>query len=326
MREIRDILRLYERHRGEPFVLATLVATRGSSYRRPGARMLICGDGKTAGSLSGGCLEEEVVRRAADVRRDGEPVLMTFDTRLRFGCNGSIDIFVEAPRPDFLQELCTNFSERRSSRCVTVFPGEGVRRNLDGFKPSRSPGPEAGIGTRIVRHDAIVPQDSFVQEIEPAIRLLVFGEGPDSAPLRALGEILGWEVLECNQPTDVAAHVDSRTAAIVKSHNYGRDFAVLCQLVKLDLPYVGLLGPRKRRDQLLNAVLDEGIAIDAEVFAPAGLDLGAETPEELALALVSEIQAVLAGASGEPLRDRKAPIHGWNVVRRPVTECATSAP
>jgi xanthine dehydrogenase accessory factor len=115
----------------------------------------------------------------------------------------------------------------------------------------------------------------------------------------------------------------------VKSHNYGRDFAALCQLLKLDLLYVGLLGPRKRRDQLLNAVLDEGIAIDADVFAPAGLDLGAETPEELALALVAEIQATFAGASAESLRHRKAPIHGWNLVRRPAVpekECATSAP
>src|SRR2546421_11777003 len=146
-------------------------------------------------------------------------------------------------------------------------------------------------------------------------------------PLRAFAEILGWEVFEIDQPADLASHSDSRTAAIVKSHNYGRDFAALCQLLKLDLRYVGLLGPRKRRDQLLNAVLDEGIAIDAEGFAPAGLDLGAETPEELALALVSEIQATFAGASAESLRDRKAPIHGWNIVRRQRAEtCATSAP
>jgi xanthine/CO dehydrogenase XdhC/CoxF family maturation factor len=147
-------------------------------------------------------------------------------------------------------------------------------------------------------------------------------------PLRAFAEILGWEVFEIEQPADLASKVDNRTAAIVKSHNYGRDFAALCELLKLDLPYVGLLGPRKRRDQLLNAVLDQGIAIDAEVFAPAGLDLGAETPEELALALVSEIQATFAGATAASLRNRKAPIHGWNVVREraPVTaeECPTS--
>src|SRR3954452_24893987 len=310
MREIREIVKLCALRAGEPLALATLVAARGSSYRRPGARMLICADGTTAGSLSGGCLEEEVGRRALDLMHDGTPMLMSFDTRLRFGCNGSIDIFVEPAREDFLSELAANFSERRSCRAVTVFAGDDL-------------------GTRLVRPDAVIPGGAFVQEIEPAIRLLIFGEGPDSLPIRAFAEILGWEVFEIDQAAELASRADSRTAAIVKSHNYGRDFAALCTLLKLDLAYVGLLGPRKRRDQLLNAVLDEGIAIDAEVFAPAGLDLGAETPEELALALVAEVQATFAGATAARLRDRKAPIHGWNVVRRlavTAKECATSAP
>src|SRR3954467_10857241 len=105
MREIREIVELCALRPGEPLALATLVAARGSSYRRPGARMLICADGTTAGSLSGGCLEEEVVRRAVEVMRTGEPALMTFDTRLRYGCNGSIDIFVEVARADFLRHL-----------------------------------------------------------------------------------------------------------------------------------------------------------------------------------------------------------------------------
>lgn len=311
MREIRDILRLFELHRGAPFALATLVRTHGSSYRRPGARMLICADGTTGGSLSGGCLEGEVARQGQEVMRDGRPLLMNFDTRLRFGCNGSIDIFVEAVRDDFLVELAANSAERRSGRAATVFAGSDK------------------LGTRFVRRDEQFPAGAFVHEIEPVIRLLIFGEGPDSAPLRMFAEILGWEVVEVDQPVELPALVDARTAAIVKSHNYGRDFAALCQLLKLDLPYVGLLGPRKRREQLLNAVLDEGIAIAADVFAPAGLDLGAETPEELALALVSEIQAVFTGASAESLRDRKAPIHGWNIVSPPlmsVEKCAASAP
>jgi xanthine/CO dehydrogenase XdhC/CoxF family maturation factor len=312
MREIRDILRLFELHRGQPFALSTLVRTHGSSYRRPGARMLICADGVTAGSLSGGCLEEEVACRAPEVMREGTPGLMSFDTRLRFGCNGNIEVFVERVQENFLAELAKNFAERRSCRAMTIFAGSSEH------------------GTRFARRDTQIPEGAFVQEIEPAIRLLIFGEGPDSTSLRAFAEILGWEVIEIDQPAELSNHADARTAAIVKSHNYGRDFAALCHLLKLDLPYVGLLGPRKRRDQLLNAVLDEGIALNAEVFAPAGLDLGAETPEELALALVSEIQAVFAGASAESLRDRKAPIHGWNVVRRPVPApaetCATSAP
>jgi xanthine/CO dehydrogenase XdhC/CoxF family maturation factor len=310
MREIRDILRLFELHRGERFGLATLVRSKGSSYRRPGARMLICADGATAGSLSGGCLEEEVAQRALDVMGSGAPSLMSFDTRLRFGCNGSIDVFVERLREDLLPQLTINFVERRTCRIATIFAG-----------------PDEDLGTRIVRGDAVASAPAFVQELQPAIRLLIFGEGPDSLPMRAFAEILGWGVVEIEQPAELPNHADSRTAAIVKSHNYGRDFAALCHLLKLNLPYVGLLGPRKRRDQLLNAALDEGIAIGAEIFAPAGLDLGAETPEELALALIAEIQTVFAGATAESLRDRKAPIHGWNVVRRqPIEEWQTSAP
>jgi xanthine/CO dehydrogenase XdhC/CoxF family maturation factor len=311
VKEIRDIVRFQEFHRGERMALATLVAARGSSYRRPGARMLFSADGSAAGSLSGGCLEEDVARRAIDVLHTGKPARMTFDTRLRFGCNGSIDVFVERVQEDFLGQLAANFAERRRCRVMTVQAGEDS-------------------GTRIVRDDDPIPVGAFLQEIEPVIRLLIFGEGPDSLPLRAFAEILGWEVFEIDQPNDLAGQADNRTAVIVKSHNYGRDFAALCQALKLDLPYVGLLGPRKRRDQLLNAVLDQGIAIDADTFAPAGLDLGAETPEEIALALISEIQAVFAGASAESLRDRKTPIHGWNLFPKPARvtaeECATSAP
>lgn len=313
MREIRDIIREWERHRGEPLALATLVRAKGSSYRRPGARMLVCPDGAMVGSLSGGCLEEEVARQAFEVMNTGAPSLMSFDTRLRFGCNGSIDVFVEAVRDDVLAELAAHFESRRSCRVLTRFEGE-----------------KANLGTRLVALDEQIPAGGFVQEVEPPIRLMIFGDGPDSIPLRAFADILGWDVIEVDQAVDLPTRLDERTAAIVKSHNYGRDFAALRHLLTLELPYVGLLGPRQRRDQLLNAVLDSGVPVDAEVFAPAGLDLGAETPEEIALALVCEIQAVLAGASAEPLRERKAPIHGWNIVRKPAPAppeaCPTPAP
>jgi xanthine/CO dehydrogenase XdhC/CoxF family maturation factor len=313
MKEIRDIIREWGRHRGQQLALATLVRAQGSSYRRPGARMLVCSDGTTVGSLSGGCLEEEVAHRAFEVMRTATPSLMSFDTRLRFGCNGSIEVFVEAARESFLSELAVAFRERRSCRAATVFEGEAEE-----------------LGTRLLPVDAEIPAGAFVQEVEPSIQLLIFGEGPDSIPLRAFAEILGWDVIELEQAADLPSRLDERTAAIVKSHNYGRDFAALRHLLALELPYVGLLGPRKRRDQLLHAVLESGISIDADVFAPAGLDLGAETPEEIALALISEIQAVFAGGSAESLRDRKAPIHGWNIVRTrvsaPAEACPTSVP
>ena len=313
MKEIVDIIEEWKRHRGEPLALATLVRAQGSSYRRPGARMLICSDGTAAGSLSGGCLEEEVARRAFEVLRTGVPSLMSFDTRLRFGCNGTIEIFVETVRESFLADVAANVGERRLCRAVTVFAGE-----------------ENELGSRILSAGEEAPAGAFIQEIKPLVQLLIFGDGPDSTPLRSFAEILGWSIIEADQVSDLPARADARTAAVIKSHNYGRDFAALQHLLQLNLPYVGLLGPRKRRGQLVNALLDAGVSLDAELFAPAGFDLGAETPEEIALAIISEIQTVFAEASGESLRERQAPIHGWNLVRKPVAmpaeACPTSAP
>jgi xanthine/CO dehydrogenase XdhC/CoxF family maturation factor len=123
-----------------------------------------------------------------------------------------------------------------------------------------------------------------------------------------LANSLAWETFEVAHVNELWIEPDEWTAAIVKSHNYGRDFAALQKLVPLDLRYVGLIGPRKRRNQLLGDLLDLGVTINAG-FAPAGLDLGAETPEEIALAIVSEIQRVFGGGSGDSLRERKKPMH-----------------
>src|SRR5437660_12880933 len=102
MKDIYDAVREFRKRRGERFALATLVRTQGSSYRRPGARMLICEDGLTIGSFSGGCLEDEVALCARAVLESGEPALMSFDTRRRFGCHGKIDIYIERVAENFL--------------------------------------------------------------------------------------------------------------------------------------------------------------------------------------------------------------------------------
>jgi xanthine/CO dehydrogenase XdhC/CoxF family maturation factor len=309
VKELADIISAWQCRRGERLALATLVRARGSSYRRPGARMLVCADGTTVGSLSGGCLEEEVAGRAREVMRSGAPALMAFDTRRRFGCNGAIEILVEAAREEFLAELADSFRQRRRITAVTGFEGDG----------------SDALGTRILSPDETAPAGSFVQEIAPPIQLVIFGEGPDSAPLRSFAQILGWPVIETDRAENLPLDLDARTAAIVKSHNYGRDFTALQRLLQLDLRYVGLLGPRKRRDQLLGDLLDVGVPLNAELFSPAGFDLRAETPQEIALAIVAEIQVAFAESSGESLRDRKAPIHGWNVAPARTTECETSA-
>jgi xanthine dehydrogenase accessory factor len=186
------------------------------------------------------------------------------------------------------------------------------------FAITRFSGNESG--TRILGFDHDQEEEhkgKLIQKIHPTVRLLIFGEGPDSRPLHSLGNLLGWEVNENVALTSIEP--DQWTAAIVKSHNYGRDFAALQGLLPLNLRYVGLIGPRKRRNQLVSDLLELGVTINAGFFAPAGLDLGAETPEEIALAIVSEIQRVFAGASGESLRERKISIH------RPLEFAETSA-
>ena len=302
MKDIYDILRERKKRREEQLALATIVRAEGSSYRRPGARMLICENGTTVGSLSAGCLEQEVALHARDVLRTGQPVLMSFDTRKRFGCAGKIDIFIEYATENFLFGIAKSLDARRSCCAITRFGDDET-------------------GSRIVQGDYKHPtsrsygaasehEHELIQKIHPPIRLMLLGEGPDSAPLHSLADSLGWQTVEIATANELPRVSDEWTAAIVKSHSYGQDFAALQKLLPLELRYVGLIGPRRRRNQLLSDLLDLGVTINAGFFAPAGLDLGAETPEEIALTVVSEVQLVFAGASGESLRDRKVWIHG----------------
>lgn len=291
MKEIRDIISTFEARAGEPCALATLVRARGSSYRRPGARMLIARDRSTVGALSGGCLEEEVAERAQEVIATGTPVLLSFDTRLRYGCNGAIDIFVEKVDPVVLDELAAAQRARRLTWLATVFENS------------------ESLGSRFLASPADAPENAFVQMIPPPLRLVLVGAGPDSPPLRELATVLGWTVIEAEEASALPNEFDDWTAVVVKTHNYGRDYAALEKLLPLGLRYLALLGPRRRRDQLLHQLLEAGLHARSELFSPAGLDLGAESPEEIALAIVAEIQTVFARANAESLRERKRPIH-----------------
>jgi xanthine dehydrogenase accessory factor len=218
---------------------------------------------------------------------------MSFDTRKRFGCAGKIDIFIECAAENFFVDLAENLDARRCCAAITRFAGDKAGTRIQGFDYEHD-------------HDH---EHELIQRIHPPVRLVIFGGGQDSAPLHLLANSLGWHTFEIIDANPLPFEPDEWTAAIVKSHNYGRDFAVLRTLLPFELRYVGLVGPRKRRNQLLSDLLDLGLTINAGFFAPAGLDLGAETPEEIALAIVSEIQRVFAATSGESLRDRKVPIH-----------------
>ena len=285
MREVREILRFWEARRGQPLALATLVAAQGSSYRRPGARMVVDSAGAAVGGVSAGCIEEEVIACAQEVLHAGVPQLMTFDTRLRFGCHGTIQILVEVVAHEMMTELSDRLAQRQSCRLETAAHGDAR-------------------GTRIAAFEA--DEGSFVQTIEPVLRLILVGDSADTVALHAQAALLGWEVWHVDAAPDV---IDDRTAVVVATHNFGRDCAALRDLLPTALRYVGLVGSRRRRDDILFDVMGSGITTRAGLFAPAGLHIGADSPEEIALSIVTEIQCVFGGGTAEPLRHRRAPIH-----------------
>ncbi len=214
---------------------------------------------------------------------------MAFDTRRRFGCNGALEILVERVSEPFLAELAAHFHGRHPCRIATTFAGER--------------------GSRFVGTGNVAAPGELLQVVEPPPQLLIIGLGPDSVPLSAIADTLGWMVRPMESAGELDGPYDRWTAAVVKTHNYGRDFAALRTLLPLDLSYIGLIGPRARREQLIGDLLDTGVVAGENLFAPAGLDLGGDSPEVIALAIVAEIQAVFAAGSRQSLRDRKAPIH-----------------
>jgi xanthine/CO dehydrogenase XdhC/CoxF family maturation factor len=302
MKALKQILRRAIAERSQPWALATLVRTRGSTYRKPGARLLVDARGDTLGVLSGGCLEEEIGRRGLAGIASGVPELVTFDTRLLYGCDGFVEILVEKiPAAEMGGNFLTLLAEKLARRELCH-----VRTRFEGEKPGSEP----------LLGDALVVEQpgTFIHAIQSPIRLLDFGNGPEVAPIQAFADGLGWFVEPLPHPSALPEDFvpDAQTAALIMTHNFGRDLAALDRLLPLQLPYVGLLRPRKRHGELL-AQFQDYRELDPSwienLHAPAGLDIGSEAPEEIALSIVSEVAAVLAKRRGGFLRDRLRSIH-----------------
>lgn len=350
--------------RGEEAVLATVVRVKGSAYRRPGARMLILPDGKREGSISGGCLEGDVSKKAWWLTETGRPALRTYDTtsdedavwEFGLGCNGVVDVLLErlggdSPR-ESVELLATCRRERRTGVMVTIirapdgidaqtgdrlllFPSGQMQDTL------RDPDLRTALGREAIaameeRRSSVVqvntafgPVEAFVEAIVPPLPLLIFGAGHDAMPLVRLAKELGWNVTLADGrpayarrerfpladsvvPTPASApldgvSVDPFAVAVVMNHEYAQDRAVLGELRPYNLRYVGVLGPRARTEKML---ADLGLTTeDLNLHAPVGLDIGADTPEGIALSIVAEIQASLSGRPGSSLRTRAGSIN-----------------
>jgi len=313
-------------------VLATLVTVAGSSYRRPGARLLLTADGHRIGSISGGCLEEDLLARARRVAATGRAELATYDTTsendlvwgVGLGCHGVVQLLLEKlpPAPRWAAVLAENLHSHQPTTLAVVW---------------RSSDP-ALIGTHLASELPVPPADGgvFLDIVPPPVPLVVFGAGDDAQPLVRFAKELGWHVTIADPRPDFAAASRFPTAdaicvgpatelvarvpppadalAMVMTHHYVHDVPLLRDLLPRPLAYLGLLGPRQRAEKILSDVARDGLMLTtdqrARLHAPAGLDLGADTPEEVALSILAEMRATLATRDARPLRERQKPIHG----------------
>ena len=369
-KEIRNILNAHKLalQEGRQSALATVVHVEGSSYRRPGARMLIEDNGQLTGAISGGCLEGDALRKALLVMNEEKSRLVTYDTMddddvkfgVGLGCNGIIQVLIEPineKNPNNpIQFLKTINEKRQQSVLVTLFSLENKKDPQYGtcllLKEDQTIIDTTPVLKDVLIHDAeetMINQVSsfknyisnehnltaFIEVIQPPVSVIIIGAGNDVMPLVDIAGILGWETtvidgranyakkerfasacqVLVSKPEQVLDQIemDERTVFLLMTHNYNYDKAMLKQLLQKNVTYVGMLGPKKKRERILNEFKDEGLAFTEQqlsiLHSPVGLDIGAETSEEIAVSILAEIKAFFANKDVQSLRKIKEVIH-----------------
>jgi xanthine dehydrogenase accessory factor len=375
MKEINDIIRAYETAcaAGKKAALATVVHVEGSSYRRPGARMLVTDDGMLTGTISGGCLEGDALRKALLAIKEQKNKLVTYDTSdeedarfgVQLGCNGIVHILFEPifdDNPDNpIQLLKRVAAQRQTAVLVSLFslenkglqPGLCMLQIATQCWVSASSGLStdilADLQSRLVeaysQHKSITKQyaggllTAYIELLQSPVSLIICGAGNDAIPVVQVANLIGFDatIIDGRQthanlqrfPTANAIIVskaeqalaqvglDERTAWVLMTHNYNYDLEVLTQLLETNCRYIGILGPKKKLQRMLDEVAGKGILLTEEklnkIYSPVGLDLGAETAEEIAISIIAEVKAVFTGRGGQSLRDKEEAIHSRDV-------------
>jgi len=344
------LLDFYRTHRDEEFlVLVTIIATVGSTYRKPGAMMLIARDGGYEGLISGGCLEADLLHHAAEVFDSGTPRRVSYDMHagddlvwsLGLGCDGVIHLLLQRLERESSFALLDQLVQAQANRygcllALATLAGDPVAVGSHAFLDSAGTarGDPSLLGVlqelsepwpdwrfRTVPCGNAATGEAIVVHLPPTPRVLICGAGPDAVPLARLLTELGWEVViadhrpafaranrfppRCTvlqtRPETLAEAMapGSVDAAVVMSHHLENDAAYLACLAPHEIPYVGVLGPRARR---LRLAKQSGFS-DRLIFGPVGLDIGAELPASIALAIAAEIHAVLNGREGRSLTE-----------------------
>ena len=372
MKEIRAIIAAYTqaRHAGLQLALATVVHVEGSSYRKPGARMLVTEEGEFTGAISGGCLEGDALRKALLAIMQRKNKLVTYDTSrdelalgLQLGCNGMVHIlfeYVDPTDPYNPVELliASQDAKRKPTLFTTLFsldsyavqPGS-LLYAVGSEKPVCHPEWQQQLPEALcldVQQALASGQSScqqyrlgeqlyygFLELIEAPIALILVGAGNDALPVATFAEQLGWEITLVDGRKTHANNkrfpfvsniivagpdeameqlvLDERSAVVLMTHNYAFDKAMLGLLQDQPCAYIGSLGPQKKLHKMFADLAAEGTpvseAAQAKIYGPIGLDIGADTPEEVALSIIAEIKACMQGKTLPSLKFKEGPIH-----------------
>jgi xanthine dehydrogenase accessory factor len=337
--------------------MATLTRTRGSTFRRPGTRMLVLGDGSVVCELSGGCPQRDIVNRALDVMASGEPRLVRYneesglDVLIEMGCGGELEVFIEpllsTHDTDFIDTLSRCLDARMNIHLATLFaiddkpamPGRlawnetGVLHDsiqdaeLVSSIIAQTPPASARRARTLTLPSTRGITDILIETISPPHALVVIGSSAAARALLPLASALGWQTTlvdsdparlqiadlpaglhtVCSTPANLpdALPLDEHSSVVVMTHNLEHDVAYLHALKDAPTAYVGALGSRDRVARMRDNPALSGLRL----HAPAGLDIGSETPEEIALAIAAEIMAVINRRNGGSLRNNNGAIH-----------------
>ena len=387
MRELKEIVKAYDEavQSGNEVALASVVYLEGSSYRRPGARMLVNDEGELTGAISGGCLEGDALRKAMYAISQHRSRLVSYDTSdeddmtigIQLGCAGVIQVLFEPIDPhkqdNPIQLIRKALAIRQEAVLVTLFnlsnknadqPGTCLLMESDGNITGAIP--IQGI-EKLVMGDMLQAMQNkksvfreyladgtsitaFIEFLQPAISLVVVGAGNDAVPMMQIADTLGWDVrivdgrntharperfvaacqILVSKPEAVLDQlpIDGRTVFVMMTHNYNYDLSMLKALLPTQTPYIGMLGPKKKLDRMLDELRQEGMQLDeamlSKVHGPTGLEIGAETPAEIALSIIAEIQAVIEGKNGGMLKYKPDVIHAREDIRIEKTNFFTS--
>jgi xanthine/CO dehydrogenase XdhC/CoxF family maturation factor len=276
---------------------------------------------------------------------------------VQLGCNGIVYILFEAinnndennpvsilkriagKRKDAV--LVTIFNEQKTALQVGTIGfvnGEDVFFKNDGY-PSLQQDSIHTLNNKSSIIQQTGNQSALLQFIPPSLRIVVVGAGNDARPVVEMASLLGWHItvvdgrpayvnrerfakaneVLVSKPAEILSliQLDEQTAVILMTHNYNYDLAVLEKIIPLPCRYIGLLGPKKKLDKMMDELKEKEIPVSAQemkkVYGPVGLDIGAETAEEIAVSIIAEIKAVFSDRQGANLKYRVTEIHDHNL-------------